>query len=189
MEHLFSDHRPILTIGHSNRTAAALRSLLKKHGVELVVDVRRFPSSRRHPHFTRDVLEADLERAGIAYRHEADLGGHRKPREDSLHHGIDDPAFRGYADHMQSAEFRDALQRVSELATERTVCLMCAERLPEHCHRRLLADQLLASGARITHVLAEGDVAEHVLSQSARVRRGGLVEYPAPPTRQLELFA
>ena len=189
MDFGFSDHSPLFTIGHSNRTAAAFRGLLRAQGVQVLVDVRRFPSSRRFPHFTRDLLTADLESAGIGYRHEPDLGGHRKPLEDSLHQGIVEPAFRGYADHMQSEVFRAAVERVAELAREKVVCLMCAERETTHCHRRLLSDFLLARGAQVTHILNPGVTAEHVLSSEGRIRRNGLVEYPAPPTRQLELFA
>jgi len=166
----------IYTVGHSTRPQQELIAILKAAGVELLVDVRRFPGSRRHPQFGKEALRAGLAREGIAYRHEPDLGGRRDPRPDSPNTAWRVAAFRGYADHMASPEFRRALDR---LVAEPHVptAVMCAEAQPSQCHRQLIADALVARGLEVVHLLAPGQRQVHVLSPAAVLRRDGTVAY------------
>jgi uncharacterized protein (DUF488 family) len=158
-----------------------LVALLAEAGVELLVDVRRFPGSRRHPHFAREPLARALAEAGIAYRHEPDLGGRRAPRPDSPNGAWRVAAFRGYADHMATAEFAAALDRLAALAATRPTAILCAEALPQRCHRRLIADALAARGHEVVHLLAPGRRERHLLHPAAVVD-GGRLTYPAGPT-------
>ena len=176
----------VFTVGHSNRALGELLQMVRAAGAPLLVDVRRYPRSRRHPHFSREPLAGALAAAGIAYRHEEDLGGHREPRADSPHTAWSEDAFRGYADHMESAAFQAALLRVLEGPPNAVV--MCAEADPLHCHRQLLADALLARGARVVHLLGGDGRSVHVLHPRALVGPGGRVAYPAPPPKQRALF-
>ncbi|HLX10705.1 MAG TPA: DUF488 domain-containing protein [Thermoanaerobaculia bacterium] len=160
----------LYTIGHSTRSGEELLGLLAEHGIATLVDVRRFPASRRHPQFARQALAASLAGAGIAYVHEPDLGGRRQPRPDSPHTAWRVPAFRGYADHMGSAPFSAALGRLLRLAERSRTVILCAEAVPWRCHRRLIADAATAAGAEVLHILAPGRGATpHQLDAAARV--------------------
>jgi uncharacterized protein (DUF488 family) len=178
--------RTVFTVGHSTRTLAELRALLAEHGIRLLVDVRRFPASRRHPHFSGPSLAEALRAAGVGYRHEPDLGGRRSPVPGSRNLGWRNEGFRGYADHMATAPFREALARVA--AEPGPVAVMCAEAVPWRCHRQLIADALLAQGDRVRHILAEGRAEEHRLTPDARIEPGGRVVYPGPAGPQTRLF-
>lgn len=155
--------------------------LLERHGVQAVADVRRYPYSRRHPHFNRDCLAAALQASGVEYRHLPELGGRREPAARSPNTGLRDRAFRGFADHMQGKEFGRGLERLLELAGERRSAVLCAGALPERCHRSLIADALVARGVRVAHVLDAGAAAPHALAASARVE-AGRVTYPGTPS-------
>src|SRR5690349_18782452 len=115
----------IYTIGHSNRGLAELVALLREHGVKRLADVRRFPGSLRHPHFTRESLQVSLPEHHIAYQHFEELGGHRKPSPTSPNTALESDAFRGYADHMATPAFQNAIARLLDF-DERTA-IMCAE--------------------------------------------------------------
>jgi len=175
----------VLTIGHSTRAFEELLALLREHDVTTLVDVRRFPGSRRHPQFNAPALGRALEEAGLAYVHEPDLGGRREPRADSPNTAWRLASFRGYADHMATAAFRDALERVRARATRGRPAVMCAEALPWRCHRQLIADALVARGTPVTHILGPGQVRVHELNPSARVSPDGRVVYPAAETARL----
>jgi uncharacterized protein (DUF488 family) len=130
----------VFTLGHSTRSFDELIALLGEHGIGQLIDVRRYPASRRHPQFGRERLERSLAEAGVGYVHEADLGGHREPRADSPNTAWREEAFRGYADHMASDEFQQALGRVLRRAAEGRIVVMCAEADSRKCHRQVLAD-------------------------------------------------
>lgn len=166
----------IHTVGHSTRPIADFVALAREGGIRTLVDVRRYPVSRRHPQFSREALRASLLAAGIAYRHEADLGGHREPRPDSPNIAWRNDAFRGYADHMATAAFQEALVRLAALEH---AAVMCAEADPAHCHRQLLADALVARGLAVRHLIAPGEARDHVLHPRASLR-GDVLVYPAP---------
>jgi len=168
----------ICTIGHSTRTADAFLALLRAHGLTGVADVRTVPRSRRHPHFSREALAAFLAPHGVAYVHLPGLGGLRKPQPDSPNGGWRHEGFRGYADHMGTREFADALEALIAFAEGRRAAVMCAEAKWWQCHRRLVADALVALGMEVRHVMSAHDAPRHELTPFARVA-GSTVHYPA----------
>lgn len=178
----------LFTIGHSTRTWAEFRELLREHGIGLLIDVRRFPGSRRHPHFAQEALSQALPEAGVAYSHEPDLGGFRQPRPESPNTAWRSAGFRAYADHMDSPEFREALSRVIGLASDKTVAIMCAEATPGRCHRQLISDALVARGYEVIHVLGSGKSESHSLNANARVLPDFRLVYPESATQQPDLF-
>jgi len=163
----------IYTIGHSTRHLDELIGLLGDHGVGRLADIRRFPGSRRYPHFSRESLANSLPRAGIEYMHVVELGGRRDPLPDSPNTAWRNDQFRGYADHMASAEFQNALDRM--LASDVPTAIMCAEAVPWKCHRNLVADELTRRGHEVIHILGPGASQRHVINPVARVVDGHLV--------------
>lgn len=159
----------IFTIGHSTRTAAEFLELLRENGIRRLADIRRFPASRRLPHFNSGPLAAGLETAGIAYRHFEDLGGRRPARPGSPHTGWRVEAFRGYADYMESPEFAAALADLERWAGEAPTALMCAEALYFKCHRRLTSDALLRDGFDVRHITGPRRVEPHQFTPFVRV--------------------
>jgi uncharacterized protein (DUF488 family) len=177
-----AEAQEIYTIGHSTRTLEQLLALLRPAGVCELVDVRSVPRSRRHPQFDAAALTRSLPGAGIAYEHESALGGFRRPAPASLNGGWQHPAFRGYADHMASREFRESLERVAQRARLRTTCLMCAEAQWWRCHRRLLSDALLVRGWRVLHLGLGTEPVEHELTPFALAGAEGQLTYPPAQT-------
>jgi uncharacterized protein (DUF488 family) len=168
----------VYTIGHSTRSSEELLTLLREAEVELVVDVRAFPSSRRHPQFNRSALADWLPAAGIDYQHMPGLGGRRSPLPDSGNTGWRETAFQGYADHMASAEFQRALAELEAAARDRRAAIMCAEAVWWRCHRRLIADALVARGWRVEHLGIGESRAVHELTGFAVVGPDRLPSYP-----------
>jgi len=162
----------VWTIGHGTRTSEELVATLHQAGVETLVDVRRFPGSRRNPQFNQAALAEDLERAGIAYLHLPDLGGRRSgvPGEDRFA-CLRVSAFRSYAAWMASSEWQQAVSQALRLASP---CFMCAETLPWRCHRRLIADWLASREVEVVHLLAPGSSLEHRPFGEAEIRDGRL---------------
>ena len=146
----------IWTIGHSNRTFDDFALALHEPDIELVVDVRRFPGSRRLPQFASEALQAVLESRGIAYHWLPALGGRRRPDPDSPNTGWTHPAFRAYADHVETEEFAEGLTELLMLSGGLRTAIMCAEALWWRCHRRLIADVLVSLGAHVVHLFAPG---------------------------------
>jgi uncharacterized protein (DUF488 family) len=174
--------KEILTVGHSNHEEGEFVELLQGAGVQLIADVRRYPGSRRQPHFERTALAAVLLEAGINYRWLGEtLGGRRKPVPDSPNAAWESDQFRGYADHMASEEFASGLGELEELAAGQRVAAMCAEAWWIRCHRRLIADALTARGWRVLHLGANGRLEDHELTDFAVVE-DGRVTYPANQT-------
>lgn len=165
------------TIGHSTRTIETFVELLKAHRTELVVDVRRWPASRRYPHFGRAALEESLREHGIDYIWRGDLGGFRKPLPDSQNTAWRVGAFRAYADFMLTPEFEQIMNEMEELVAERRIALMCAEAVPWRCHRQLLADAFLVRGFSVRHIMDDG-CHEHRLPPFA-IAKDTKVFYPA----------
>jgi uncharacterized protein (DUF488 family) len=168
----------IFTIGHSTRTSEELLAPLDGADVKLLADVRAYPSSRRHPRFNGEQMAGWLADAGIRYLHMRGLGGRRDPVPDSPNGGWRERAFQGYADHMASEEFEEALAQLEAEARKVPTAIMCAEAVWWRCHRRLISDALLARGWRVEHLgIGEGR-AVHELPPFAVVEPGGLVRYP-----------
>lgn len=178
----------LYTVGHSNQPFEAFVDILRDVAIRVVADVRRYPRSRRYPWFSRERLSPALAEAGIAYEHLPDLGGMRDDVPEGLAPDVAGLAavWRPYAAHAQSAAFAAALERLLDLARSRgPLAFACAERDPEACHRRLLADVLAARGHQVVHLLGAGAQRRHELTPGAVVH-GGVVAYPAP---QGDLFA
>ena len=167
----------ILTIGHSTRTLDDFIEMLRAHGVTLLVDIRRFPGSRRQPQFNKETLAGALKKEGIAYEHAVDLGGRRRPTGDAGNEGLRNAQFRGYADHMSTPAFVRALDRLLEQGERAVVAVMCAEAVPWRCHRSLLADALTARGVRVEHIMDARTRRPHELTKGAVVE-GAAVDYP-----------
>ncbi len=170
----------VLTIGHSTRPLADFLHLLQVHGVTQLLDVRTIPRSRHNPQFNTDTLPAELRSAGIGYRHLAGLGGLRRSRSDSPNKAWHNLSFRGYADYMQTLEFRRNLRMLMELARKQRVALMCAEALPWRCHRSLIADALVTWGFDVAHIMSLTHCQKHVIRPWAVVKRKR-VTYPLAP--------
>ncbi|GIW79319.1 MAG: hypothetical protein KatS3mg105_1126 [Gemmatales bacterium] len=169
----------VFTIGHSNHSIDRFIALLKQHRIEALVDVRRYPASRRLPHFNRPHLAKVLAEHGIEYHWLQSLGGQRqKGLPDSPNLGIKEGAFRNYADHMLSDEFRNGVDRLLQIGDTTRTAMMCAESSFRQCHRKLLSDFLLANGVTVQHILASGDLEPHQLSEGAKAASGN-VTYPA----------
>jgi uncharacterized protein (DUF488 family) len=172
------DSPVIYTVGHSTRSLHELTDLLEAAYVRELVDVRSVPRSRRHPQFEGEALARSLPIHGIAYTHERALGGFRRPRPGSPNTGWEHPAFRGYADHMASEEFRRALAGVETRGRERSTCLMCAEAQWWRCHRRLIADALVIRGWRVLHLGLHSTAVEHELTPFAVLGKDHTLTYP-----------
>jgi uncharacterized protein (DUF488 family) len=167
----------VLTVGHSTRPIGDFLALLKAHGVQRIVDVRTVPKSRRNPQFGQDALPHSLQGAGIGYTHMPALGGLRRARPDSPNAGWRNASFRGYADHMQTPQFQEALQALIGLAKKERIALMCAEAVPWRCHRSLIADALLVRGIAAEDIASPTRRTPHKLTPFAQVR-GTEVTYP-----------
>ncbi|HEY2665402.1 MAG TPA: DUF488 domain-containing protein [Actinomycetota bacterium] len=175
----------VFTIGHSTHTLPAFTTLLRRNRIEQVIDVRTLPRSRRNPQFDIDALQAALRAEGLRFTHLPEVGGLRRPVEGSVNDGWDNEAFRGYADHMGTAQFAEGLEHVGRLASRRPTALMCAEADWRRCHRRLLSDALTVRGWRVRHILprrpdgeAGGHREPHPLTPFLVVE-GGQISYPA----------
>lgn len=168
----------VLTVGHSTRPIDQFLELLKAHGVQHVLDVRTVPKSRRNPQFGQEALRRSLAGAGIGYTHVPALGGLRKPRPDSPNAGWRNASFRGYADHMQTPQFAQALETVIHRGQTQCIALMCAEAVPWRCHRSLIADALIARGIVAEDIASPTRRTPHRLTPFARVD-GTEVTYPA----------
>lgn len=167
----------IFTVGHSNKPVELLIAKLKAFQIRVLVDVRRYPSSKRYPQYNRPALAVSLQLQGIAYIHEIDLGGHREPKAGSPNGGLRNPGFQGYADHMATGDFRLAFERIKSAAKKVPLAIMCAEADPAHCHRLFLSDALTLGGFEVVHVLKPDETQVHRLSPEARMEDGALT-YP-----------
>lgn len=167
----------IYTIGHSTHSADRFLSLLRVHEIRQLADVRTVPRSKRHPHFSMEALDAFLSGQGIVYRHFPGLGGLRKPKPDSPNTAWRHPAFRGYADYMQTAPFERAVVELLNFSHAARTAVMCAEAVWWQCHRRLLSDALLVRGVQVRHIVGPGEPKAHELSEFARVDHGRVI-YP-----------
>lgn len=164
----------IFTIGHSTRTLQEFLDLLRTNQIEVLADVRRFPGSRKFPHFSKENLEISLPKAGIQYLHFENLGGRRKGNPDSKNSAWRLASFKAYADYMETPEFTDAAQELQELATGKRVAYMCSEAVWWSCHRALVSDYLKVRGWEVRHVMGPGKTTEHPYTGPAKIVNGQL---------------
>ena len=164
----------IWTIGHSTRTLEEFLALLAAYRIEAVADVRRFPGSRRWPQFARDALAASLPAHGIGYQWFPQLGGRRRTRPDSPNTAWRNAAFRGYADHLASAEFAEGLAALLAFAARQRTAIMCAEAVWWRCHRSIIADVLKQRGVEVIHILDPQHSVAHPYTSAAHIEHGVL---------------
>lgn len=164
----------VWTIGHSTRPLDEFLGLLAHYQVQAVADVRRFPGSRRQPQYAQAALRDSLAGHGVEYRWLPALGGRRRPRPDSPNTAWRNASFRGYADHIGSAEFSGGLDELLELSGKLSTALMCAEAVWWRCHRALIADVLRARGSAVAHILDSTHCVMHPYTSPARIVEGRL---------------
>ncbi len=164
----------VWTIGHSTRTIEEFVRVLEAHGIKAVADVRRFPTSRRYPHFDARELQRSLTEVGIEYLPFPELGGYRRPRADSINTAWRSKGFRGYADYMETAGFQRGIERLLAMARERRSAVLCAERLWWRCHRALIADYLKARDVSVIHIEDAEKTVAHPFTSAARIIEGRL---------------
>ena len=167
----------IYTIGHSTRPESEFIALLKQHNIQILVDVRTIPKSRWNPQFNTSAMQKSLPAAGIEYLHEPELGGLRKPLQNSINTGWQNDGFRGYADYMQTPQFESAVKRLIDLSKKKLPAVMCAEAFYAKCHRKLLSDALVVRGIEVVHVVSEKQTVPHELTSFANVK-GHKITYP-----------
>jgi uncharacterized protein (DUF488 family) len=177
---------PIFTVGHSTRTLAELLQVTSAAGVQAIADVRRFPGSRRSPHFSRGALEETLPAAGLVYAWLPALGGRRRRAPDAPPSAWRVEAFAAYADHLRTSDFRAGIEALLALAARKPTAVLCAEASPYRCHRRLIADWLELHGIEVIHLFDERRRAQHLVTPFAR-RAGDDVVYEADAQLELPL--
>jgi uncharacterized protein (DUF488 family) len=169
-----SDGPTIWTIGHSTRAEGEFLELLAANEIATLADVRRFPGSRKYPHFGSDEMARWLAGAGVAYEAMPELGGRRRPRPDSPNTAWRSEAFRGYADYMATPEYREGAERLLALARRGRTACMCSEAPWWRCHRALIADDLKARGATVIHIMTAKKNEPHPFTSAAKIVDGRL---------------
>lgn len=162
------------TVGHSTHPFEEFIAVLSSFDIETVVDVRSFPGSRRYPQFNKENLKNALARAAVEYLHFPELGGRRRAKPDSFNVAWRNEMFRGYADHMETKDFREGIARLLDVAVVRRTAIMCAEAVWWRCHRSLISDYLKAHGIEVIHILAKGKSEPHPFTAAARIVDGEL---------------
>lgn len=171
--------KTIFTIGHSTRTTREFIKILKSFDIEVLVDVRHYPGSRYCPQFGKGRLKNNLKRNGIEYVHLLSLGGRRKvDKESHLNEGWRSLQFRGYADYMQTKEFREGLKELMKIAKTKNAAIMCSEAVPWRCHRSMIGDALLTFKFKVIDIYNEKNARPHSLTSFAKVK-GHKVFYPS----------
>ena len=173
------DNNTLFTIGHSTRTVEDFIQLLKENNVARVIDIRTITRSRHNPQFSGDTLPETLSKVSLSYQPMAGLGGLRHAHPDSPNLGWHNASFRGFADYMQTAEFKDNLQALIDLARKDVIALMCAEAVPWRCHRSLIADALIIRGVIVEHIFSHTNRRTHVLTPWARITDKNIIYSPS----------
>ena len=178
----------LFTIGHSTHPVDRFLALLAQHHIERVADIRRFPGSRKYPHFNRDSLAASLPEAGVGYDWIELLGGRRRKESGgpSNNLGLRNESFRNYADYMTTEEFREGVKQLLNDAEQKRTAFMCSEGVFWRCHRRLVSDYLHARGIVVQHIMPSGKLQPHTLTSGAEIAEGE-VTYPLPKSGQSEV--
>ena len=169
----------IWTIGHSTRELADFLAVLRAHEISALADVRRFPGSKRYPHFGSDALAEGMPAEGIRYLWLPSLGGRRAPKRESRNTGWKNAAFRAYADYIGTDEFAEGLRALTDAASSARLVFMCAEAVWWRCHRRIIADVLTARGWEVRHIIDASPPALHVLEPPGHLVNGELSYEPS----------
>ncbi|MHA1617119.1 MAG: DUF488 domain-containing protein [Candidatus Njordarchaeales archaeon] len=179
MDSLKSKGKIIYTIGHSNRSIEEFIDILKHYNISWVIDVRRFPTSRKFPHFTRENLKTILRSVGIKYVWLGDsLGGYRGYiRGASSIKCFKAQGYRNYAAYMQTRDWQIGFEKVVEIANKSTATIMCSERIPWRCHRKLISDALLVRGFTVIHIIEKDHLIHHKLTKCARIGNNNTLYY------------
>jgi len=164
----------VWTIGHSNRTETSFVELLKEFNIISLIDIRTFPGSKKYPHFNKENLRETLNSVQIDYVHLPELGGRRKPKADSSNTAWRNSSFKGYADHMETQEFKEGISKLEEVARASRTAYMCSEALWWKCHRALVSDLLKNEGWKVYHIMEIGKSQEHPYTSAARSEQGNL---------------
>ncbi|WP_413532181.1 DUF488 family protein [Empedobacter brevis] len=165
-----TNHQPIIyTIGHSTHSLEEFLEMLNSFEIKVLVDIRRFPGSRKYPWFNKDNLEKVLKENQINYMHIEDLGGRRKPNPNSLNTVWKNESFRGYADYMETTAFTKAVTELEKIAKAETTAFMCSEAVWWRCHRSMVSDYLKAKGWKVMHIMGIGKEEEHPYTSPAKV--------------------
>ena len=167
-------HNTIWTIGHSTRTLDEFILLLKSFDIQLLVDVRHYPGSRKFPQYNKESMAITLPANGFEYKHIVELGGRRKVLPNSKNDAWRLDSFKGYADYMETAEFQEALSTLKKMANEKRTAIMCAEAVWWSCHRSLISDALKVEGWTVMHIMNEKTATEHPYTAPAKVVNGKL---------------
>lgn len=168
-------NKNIWTIGHSTRSLEEFIAMLKSFQIESVADIRSFPGSRKYPQFNREALEISLPQNNIRYFHLKNLGGRRKASPDSKNTAWHHPAFRGYADYMETDEFKIGIQQLEQIAMQQRTVYMCSEAVWWRCHRSMVSDFLKVKGWTVMHIMSIGKNEEHPYTSPARIIEDKLV--------------
>jgi uncharacterized protein (DUF488 family) len=169
----------IWTIGHSTRPLTEFEEMLHSFQIEMVADIRSLPGSGKFPQYNKEALEISLPQNGIQYTHLMKLGGRRKPRAGSINTSWRHPAFRGYADYMETTTFKEGIGELTDIAMQLRTAFMCSEAVWWSCHRSMVSDYLKAAGWTVMHIMAVGKATEHPYTSAAKIVDGNLVYGPA----------
>ena len=178
-----SSDKIIWTIGHSTRDLDTLVAMLRSFEIALVADIRSFPGSRRYPHFNKEALALSLPENKIQYIHIRELGGRRKVQAGSRNTAWRNAAFRGYADYMETADFKKGIHLLEEVALTKRTAMMCSEAVWWRCHRSMVADYLKVHGWMVMHIMDTGKETEHPFTSAASIVDEGL-SYRGTDSRQ-----
>ena len=167
--------KAIWTIGHSTHPLEEFVDWLHGHKIEVLVDIRRYPGSRKYPQFNKESLAESLPKNDICYYHFESLGGRRKAKPDSVNQVWRHPSFRGYADYMQTPEFAGVIEELKDLASQKRTVIMCSEAVWWSCHRSMVSDQLKADGWKVLHIMSPDKTTEHPYTKPAKIEEGKLI--------------
>lgn len=171
-------NKTIWTIGHSTRSLEELVNMLHSFQIEMLVDIRSYPGSRRYPHFNKEALEISLPQNNIQYIHLKKLGGRRKVNPDSKNTTWRHIAFRGYADYMETGDFKKGIEELEAIAEKKRTAYMCSEAVWWRCHRSMVSDYLKVHGWEVMHIMNTGKEQEHPYTAPARIVNGELSYEP-----------
>ncbi len=167
-------HKTIWSIGHSTRTLDEFTDMLRSFQITVVADIRSYPGSRRYPQFNKEALEISLPENHIQYIHLKKLGGRRKVVPDSKNIAWRHPAFRGYADYMETDDFKQGIKELEDIALKQRTAFMCSEAVWWRCHRSMVADYLKVHGWKVMHIMAVNKEEEHPYTKPAKIINGEL---------------